>query len=198
MTTQTILSCVRRAQHVALRLRHDCRGIAAVEFAVIVPMMLVMFFGTIEISSGVAVDRKVTLVSRTISDLASQSTSVQDSDISNFFTIGNAIMTPFSPTPIVATVSELYVDPTTLVARVQWSKGSAARVQGSAVTVPVGLKAPGTYLLFSEVNYRYVPTVGYVMGRAGVTLSDQTYTRPRQSICVFYPSIPSNNLCPTY
>ena len=42
----------------------------------IVPIMLVMFFGTVEISSGVAVDRKVRLVARTLSDLTSQSSSV--------------------------------------------------------------------------------------------------------------------------
>ena len=38
----------------------------------IVPLMLVMFFGTVEFSSGVAVDRKVTLMARTLSDLTSQ------------------------------------------------------------------------------------------------------------------------------
>ena len=54
----------------------DRRGIAAIEFAVIVPLMLVMFFGTVEFSSGVAVDRKVTLMARTLSDLTSQSPSV--------------------------------------------------------------------------------------------------------------------------
>ena len=56
----------------ALDMFRDCRGIAATEFAVIVPVMLVMFFGTVEFSSGVAVDRKVTLVARTLSDLTSQ------------------------------------------------------------------------------------------------------------------------------
>ena len=46
--------------------------IAAIEFALIVPLMLVLFFGTVEFSSGVAVDRKVTLMARTLSDLTSQ------------------------------------------------------------------------------------------------------------------------------
>ena len=54
----------------------DSAAIAATEFAVIVPLMLVMFFGTVEFSSAVAVDRKVTLMARTLSDLTSQSTSV--------------------------------------------------------------------------------------------------------------------------
>ena len=58
--------------------------------------MLVMFFGVVEFSSGVAVDRKVTLMARTLSDLTSQSTSVADTDMTNFFAASNAIMTPYS------------------------------------------------------------------------------------------------------
>ena len=69
-----------------LALIGDCRGIAATEFAMIVPIMLVMFFGVVEFSSGVAVDRKVTLIARTVSDLTSQSTTVADTDMTNFFT----------------------------------------------------------------------------------------------------------------
>src|SRR4030088_2476740 len=63
----------RRARLSVASLLHDQAGIAATEFAVIVPIMLVMFFGTVEFSSGVAVDRKVTLIARTLSDLTSQS-----------------------------------------------------------------------------------------------------------------------------
>ena len=54
-------------------LRRNERGNAAVEFAIIVPIMLTMFFGMVEFSSGIAVNRKVTLVARTLSDLTSQS-----------------------------------------------------------------------------------------------------------------------------
>src|SRR5664279_2363570 len=99
-------------------LARDNSGIAATEFAVIVPIMLVMFFGTVELSSGVAVDRKVTLMARTLSDLTSQSTSVADSDLTNFFSGSSAIMYPYDKTPTQTTISELYVDPNTLAARV--------------------------------------------------------------------------------
>jgi Flp pilus assembly protein TadG len=102
----------------AANLIGDCRGIAATEFAVIVPIMLVMFFGMVEFSSGVAVDRKVTLMARTLSDLTSQSVSVANSDLSNFFAASAAIMTPYSATPTKAVISELFVDPNTLKARV--------------------------------------------------------------------------------
>lgn len=174
------------ARRSVLDLIGDKRGVAATEFAVIVPIMLVMFFGTVEFSSGVAVDRKVTLMARTLSDLTSQSTTVGDSDMTNFFAASNGIMTPYSTAPVNSTITELYVDPNTLQARVQWSKGSAPRAVRSTVTIPTALAVGNTYLIFSEVSYLYVPTVGYVMARAGVNLSDTAYTRPRQSTCVFY------------
>ena len=167
-------------------LSRDDRGVAATEFAMIVPLMLVMFFGTVEVSSGVAVDRKVTLIARTLSDLTSQSTTVTDSDLTNFFAASNGIMTPYSSTPTQATISQIYIDPSTLQARVQWSKGSAPRSQGSNVTIPAALAVGGNYLIYSEVSYQYVPVVGYVMAKAGINLSDTAFTRPRQSTCVLY------------
>jgi Flp pilus assembly protein TadG len=191
------------ARNTAVNLIADSRGIAATEFAVIVPIMLVMFFGTVEFSSGVAVDRKVTLIARTASDLTSQSTTVADSDMTNFFTASYAILLPYSSSPSFPaahiTVSELYVDPTTHAARVQWSRLGTitpgnpptvvlgtGRAVSSVVAIPAGLAVGGTYLIYSEVSQLYTPAVGYVMAKAGVTLSDTAYTRPRQSTCVFY------------
>ena len=165
----------------------------------IVPIMLVMFFGVVEFSSGVAVDRKVTLVARTLSDLTSQSISVSDTDLTNFFTASNAIMTPYSATPAQGTITELHIDPTSLAARVQWSKGSSPRTAGSIVVIPTALAVANTYVIFSEVSYTYVPTIGYVMAKTGVNLSDVAYTRPRQATCVIYPTPTSGSLpaCPT-
>jgi hypothetical protein len=125
-------------------------------------------------------------MARTLSDLTSQSLSVDDPTMTGFFAASGAIMTPYSSAPTLSTVSELYVDPATLTAKVQWSKGSAARALNSTVTIPTALQVADTYLIFSEVSYRYVPTIGYVMAKAGVNLSDVAYTRPRQSRCVLY------------
>lgn len=192
----------------------DCRGNAAVEFAVIVPIMLAMFFGTVELSSGVAVDRKVTLVARTTSDLTSQSISVADADLTNFFTASYAILQPYSSAPSFPstqiTISELYVDPVTLKARVQWSKLgtispgnpptvvlATGRAVSSIVAIPAQLAVGGTYLIFSETTQVYLPAVGYIMSHGGVALSDVTYTRPRQTQCVFYPTTnPLPATCP--
>jgi Flp pilus assembly protein TadG len=197
----------RWARHFARRLVNDRRGVAAIEFAMIVPIMLVLFFGTVEFSSGVAANRKVSLMARTLSDLTSRSISVSDSDLTNFFAASNAVMTPYVP-PIYnatnGTVTELWIDPATGNARVQWSKGSVPRGQGSLVSIPTDLIVkdstgnivPNQYLIFSEVNYLYKPAVGYVMAKAGITLSDVAYTRPRQTVCVIYPTPTSGALPP--
>jgi Flp pilus assembly protein TadG len=191
-----------RAMRSAREMREDCSGIAATEFAVIVPLMLVLFFGVVEFSSGVAVDRKVTLVARTLSDLTSQSppVGVSDTDLTNYFNVSNGIMWPYTPIngypAVKATISELYVDPNSLQARVQWSKGDQPRAKSSIVTIPNALAVASTYLIYSEVNVTYVPAVGYVMAKTGVYLSDVAYSRPRQNPCVIYPTDGSTIICP--
>ena len=203
MKTISTLPIWLRARRCAVDLLGDSSGIAATEFAVIVPLMLAMFFGTVEFSSGVAVKRKVTLVARTLSDLTSQSlNTTSDTELQNIFAASSAILTPYSVTPTQPTISEIYVD-ASKVARIQWSKSAtlslvsgapkavltvSSHKPGDVVTIPLGLQVPDTYLIWSEINYKYVPAVGYMMNKLGVTLNDATYTRPRQSTCVDYPA----------
>jgi Flp pilus assembly protein TadG len=163
----------------------DISGIAATEFAMVVPVMLILFFGTDEFASGIAVNRKVTLMARTLSDLTSQNIAVTDAQLTNFFNASAAIMTPYSKAPVKSTITELYVDPATKAARVQWSKGDAPRTAGTTVAIPTALQIGDTYLIYSEISYNFVPTVGYVL-KNSITLSDFTFTRPRQSTCVMY------------
>jgi Flp pilus assembly protein TadG len=209
MTPTVMISLRRRSlRHLFRRWAADKSGIAATEFAFIVPLMLVLFFGTVEFCSAIAIDRKVSLMARTMSDLTSQSTSVADADMTNFFAAAVSIMYPYpvgttNPTlgtPMSGTISELYVDPTTHKARVQWSKGTSPLTLGSIVTtVPTALLVDDTYLIYSQVSYQYVPTVGYVMAKTGIALSDYAYTRPRQSKCVLYiaGSTTTTSPCPT-
>jgi Flp pilus assembly protein TadG len=194
-------------QKMSLRVRdllNDRSGLAAVEFAFVFPMMVVMYFGVVELSSAIAVDRKATQVARTLSDLTSQSVSVADADLINFGQAAKAIMTPYPPSPLIFSITEVYVDKTTAVARVQWSKGltidtsgnvaiaaTAPHNTGDVVVLPPGLvvaKAKGTYVIWSEVSYKYTPTVGYVLASTGITFRDAAFTRPRRTLCVVYPT----------
>ena len=176
----------------ARSLRRDTRGVAAVEFAVIVPLVLMLFFGTIEVSTGVAVDRKVVILTRTLSDLISQAQTVVKADITNAFNISSAVMTPYSSTPVQAIISQIYIDPKTLTPKLVWSEGfnQVAHSCGDTVAVPSGLAIPGTYLIKSEVKYDYTPVAGIDGGGAfkppTFHLGDATFTRPRQTDSVTY------------
>jgi Flp pilus assembly protein TadG len=184
----------RRSMH---GLFGDDSGIAAVEFAMIVPLMLVLFFGTVEFSSALAIDRKVTIMARTLSDLVSQNTSVTATQLTNIFNAGTGIMTPYSSSPVNARIVELYIDANLQVHQI-WSVTSGATPPTGIVSVPTALKVASTYLIYSEVKYTYVPSIGYVMAKGGITMSDFTYTRPRQSLCVFNPPPnPTSSPCPT-
>lgn len=176
-----------RLRHHVAALRSNCSGIAAVEFAMIIPLMAMLFIGTYEFSSGVAIDRKVTIMARTLSDLTSQNTTVTDTKFTNFFSASTAIMTPYPSTPVEGTITELYVNPSTMKAKVQWSKGTNAHTQGDIIEIPDALKIGDTFLIYSEVKYKYVPSVAWFINKvSGITLSDVSYTRPRQGICVMY------------
>ncbi|WP_249136362.1 TadE/TadG family type IV pilus assembly protein [Bradyrhizobium canariense] len=204
---QAIANIWRNARSSVRDFVADRRAIAATEFAVIVPLMLVMFFGTVEFSSAVAIDRKVTMIARTLSDLTSQSTTLADSDMQDTFTASISIIMPYDATLVNGTVVQIYINSSS-VAKIQWSKSATiangatqatlaapptALAAGTTVTsmIPSALLIPSTYLIFSQASYLYTPSVKFVL-KSGITLSDVSYTRPRQVTCVPYNGVPSS------
>jgi len=173
-----------RAAGVVKRFIGECRGISSVEFALLLPVMMTLYLGTVEISQGVAVNRKVKLTAHTLADLATQYTDITNADMSNILNAGAAIIAPYSATPLQETLSEISINAAG-VATVVWSdtlNGSALAV-GSTVNVPTALAVPNTYLILAQVQYAYNPTYGYVV-TGTLTLSDQIFMDPRDSTSV--------------
>lgn len=211
--TNAVAKSVRLLRYHLARFSRRSEGLAAIEFAMILPLMLVTLFGMIGTTSAISIDRKVTLIARTLSDLTSQGSTVTDTDIQNYFAIGRAMLTPYSSTqnpftggPLKATISEIYINPTTGAARVQWSSGDVQRAVGSVVTtMPTdligkdasGKVLPNQYFILSEVSYLYAPSI--LPGVATVQLKESTYTRPRLSkpVCVLYNPGSASDPCPT-
>jgi Flp pilus assembly protein TadG len=177
------------------RFLKDQRGVASIEFLFIVPLLLMLMFGAVQFTAGYAAFGKVTVVSRTMSDLISQATSVCTSDIDNALVVGRAIMWPYPNTSMSATISQVYIDPTTHKAAIDWSRGTNERAKGSAVTVPADIATDGRYLIMSEVQYDFTPSVGYNIAEqfksATFHMSKTSFTAPRQTSLVLYnPSAP--------
>ena len=159
----------------------DRRGISAVEFAMLLPLMVTLYLGVVEVSQGVATDRKVTLTTRTMADLASRVSSINNADMSSLLNASAAVIAPYQPAPLKIVLSAVSIDANG-VAKIAWSDtlNGAARSVGSTVTLPTALNVANTQLIWSEVFYTYSPTFGYVL-TGNLNLSDQIYMRPRLS-----------------
>ena len=162
-------------------LRHDQRGVSAVEFAMLLPLMVTLYLGAVEISQGVSINRKVTLTARTVADLASQVSSINNSDMTNLLNAAASVVAPFAVGQLKVTVSAVSVDANG-VAKISWSDtlNGTKRAANSTVTLPTALSVPNSQLIWSEVSYNYVPTIGYVIS-GPLNLTDQIYMRPRLS-----------------
>ena len=147
----------------------------------ILPLMVTMYLGVVEVSRGVAIDRKVTLTTRTMADLASRVTSINNADMSSLLNASSAVIAPYQAAPLKIVLSAVTIDANS-VAKVAWSDtlNGSARTVGATVTLPSVLVVPNTTLIWSEVTYNYNPTFGYVL-TGNLNLSDQIYMRPRLS-----------------
>src|ERR1700741_2174178 len=133
------LAALKTTSRLSRRLRHaghsfigDRRAIAAIEFAFIFPLALVLFFGTLDASTGLAASRKVTLTASALADLTSEmpangnTAPIPDGDLQKMFTAAISIMNPYlqnSTPPFTATISEIYTDLSNNTT-VQWSRAA--------------------------------------------------------------------------
>ena len=159
----------------------DERGVSAVEFAMLLPLMLTLYLGAVEVSQGIGADRKVTVTARTICDLVSQVSSIGNADMTNALNAASAVMVPYPVANLKVTVSSVKIDAAGK-ATIDWSDtlNGTARAKGSTVTLPTALNIANSYLIWSEVQYTYKPVIGYVVSGT-LTLKDQIYMRPRLS-----------------
>jgi Flp pilus assembly protein TadG len=163
------------------RFRRREDGVSAVEFALILPIMLILLFGCIEVGDALTIDRKVAHVASTLSDLVTQSKSVTSNDMTSIFGAAGLIVSPYSSSALKMKVSGVSVDKNGK-ATVAWSAASndKALTKGDPITVPAAIATPNTFVVVSEVHYPYQPTVGYVM-TGSFDLRSTFYLRPRAS-----------------
>src|SRR5438105_12672929 len=92
------------------RFGQDERGVSSVEFAMLLPLMVTLYLGAVEISQGVGIDRKVTLTTRTVADLASQVSSISNTDMTNLLAASSSVIVPYDTSKLKVTVSRVDID----------------------------------------------------------------------------------------
>lgn len=165
----------------------DVRGLSAIEFALLAPIMLAFYFGGVEISDVMTVDRRVTTVASATADIVAQATQIDDGDMADVFTAASSIMQPYNGGAIQIVVSS--VADNNGVATVLWSDGyqTPPRGVGSTVTLPSGLLTPGGSVIMAEVTFVYDSPFAdvYILNPI---LNDTFYLKPRRVLQI--PRIP--------
>ncbi|MDX2177941.1 MAG: TadE/TadG family type IV pilus assembly protein [Bryobacteraceae bacterium] len=162
------------------RILRDRRGLAALEFALMAPMMVLVLFGSIELTELLATNRRAENTAAAVADVISRDTEVSDDEVSDLWTAATALMFPNSAAPLQMRVSSVEIDSET-EATVLWSEGHngySARAVGSTIDLPAGMMVPGTSVVVAETKYRYNPPIGVFLDLA-FDLDHIEYRRPR-------------------
>lgn len=172
----------RSAIRLVARFGRDRRAVAVVEFALVLPVILVMYLGMIEVTRAVSNSRKVTLLSRTLSDLTARGAVASMSDI---FAASSAVLAPFKAADAKMVVSAIgvYGNGAGVQGRVcssQASGGGTALAVNSIVPVPTGFETKGGRFIRADVDMSYTPMLGSAIlkwvtgGRSAIQFGEKT------------------------
>lgn len=169
------------------RLARDQRGVSAIEFAMIVPVLILLYVGTAEIGNALTIYRRTSQVATTAADLIAQVRSVTKTDIKDIQAASGSILTPYPTDPLKIVLTSVVADDKNKT-KVEWScanKG-AAHVAGANFTLPAGLTEADSSVLVAEVTYSFTPLLGMTtfFSPGSFDMTRTFYTRPRQSLKV--------------
>jgi Flp pilus assembly protein TadG len=172
-------------RYASRRLASDRSGVAAVEFALILPLMLLLYLGGFEVLQGIAIDRMTTLAASTVTNLVSQySTISSTTQMPDILNASSQVLTPYPAINAHVVVSCVAVDGAGH-ATIAWSQAinGAARTVGTAYELPAALDVPNTEVILGEATYAYTPTVDF-MNLGTINLYASDYMLPRSSTTI--------------
>lgn len=161
-------------------------GVAAIEFALVVPLVIIVYAGGYEIAQAATVNRKLTDTTVQLANVTTQYTSVASADLNNIFAASSQIMAPYPTSTLTIVVSEVKTDASSN-GTVAWSQGyptgTACLAKNSAVTLPAGFASPNSFYVLVQTTYSYAPTIGSAFVHT-IPMTDQIFMVPRQSTSI--------------
>lgn len=167
------------------RLFRDRRGVGAIEFAIVAPVLILLYVGSAEVSVAMSINKKVARASSTIADLISQNSCVKTTFLTGMSDVAKAIMSPYNESVPQIKVTEIQIDGSGS-ATVRWSwdqNGNTPYAAASAVTVPADLIVDNTDLVRTELSFvHHIIMPGALdFGYSSLTMKKTYYLRPRQN-----------------
>ena len=132
------------------RFRRETRGLAAIEFALILPVLLLFYGSLVEFSRGLDESRKLDHLGSTIADVISQQPTgqpVASSTVAYILAAAPPLMAPFGSSGLAATVSVVQLarrlDGTCCDATIKWSFTQNGKLRPcSTILQQVGTNTP--------------------------------------------------------
>lgn len=168
------------------RLRRDDRGVAAMEFALMAPILMVLYYAAAELTSGMIANGRAGHVASVVGDLVSQTNTLKQSELTDIFAVGNAIMKPFPTASLKFRVTSVKAD-SSGVPKIIWSaeQGMSHLGAGTASGFPSGLLAAGDSVIMSEVQYTYTSPIQRTIPTP-LTFNSKYYIKPRRTADVAF------------
>jgi Flp pilus assembly protein TadG len=180
--------------HRLAKVFRDERGVSAVEFAFIAPILVLVYFGLAEITLAMMAERRASHAASAVGDLVAQSkASIPSSAVDQMMNIGTSSVKPYSTTKLSMRVTSVLADPDG-VAIVAWSKAQGPDLtklnQDDPVAgFPANLIAPGETVIMSDVVYGYETPLKKIINRE-LHFRDTYYLRPRRADAILCPDCP--------
>lgn len=168
----------------AFRLVED--GVAAVEFALILPIMVALYVGSVEASRLISMDRRVQSVAGAVGDLVARSNgTILATDLADYFLAAGGIMTPYPYDELKQVVTLVNVDKLGQVT-IGWCKQYVNGAYGTCTDYPTTHELPAAMLavakeqsvIVATASYSYLPLYGIVINKP-VQLNRENYFMPR-------------------
>ena len=155
------------------------RGIAAMEFALVLPIGITLLFGISEVSTALLIDRKVSRATHIAADLVSQERGVDQSDINNVFESMETVLDPFSARAHMR-ITSVVLNEKNKPAKVDWSDARNGRRDTGTYVLPKGLvNDVGDSVIVTHIVYSHSPLFAGA-GFGILTLEDKAYFKPRR------------------
>jgi Flp pilus assembly protein TadG len=166
------------------------RAAAAVEFALVLPVGLLLFTGAYIYGTVDEINRKITLTARDVTDIVTQYSTITSGDMTAALNSSAQVMAPFSTSGLTFVVSQVTIN-TAGVGTVNWCAPSC--LSGYSVGNPTPTPLPSNIsgipratsqssvtVIWGHAAYSYTPSIGYMVTNT-FNLSDDVYLSPRVS-----------------
>lgn len=164
----------------------DRRGVSAVEFAFIAPVLLVFYCGMAELTEAMMAERRLSHVTSSIGDIVARDTRLTDARRNDIFQVGGVLMAPFPATKLhmclYSVISDAQGrDTVDWVETHNTPENCPAKdaVLGADAIAPAVLPANSSVIV-SKASYDYESPIKLVMPNA-IVFRRTFYLKPRLS-----------------